>query len=46
MGLQKSGQGSPLAYGKKYWTNGQIESRLPIQIEMAAAVSTARAKGG
>lgn len=43
MGLQKPEE---LAHGKKYWTVGQIKSRLPMQVEMAAAVSTVRAAGG
>lgn len=43
---QKLGQGSPPACGKKYWTNCQVESRLPVQVEMVAGVSTVEASGG
>lgn len=32
-------------HGKKYWTNCQVESRLLMQVEMAAAVSALRDKG-
>jgi hypothetical protein len=45
MSLQKPGQGSQPAHGKKYQTNCQTESRLPMQVEMVAAVSTLGDKG-